>query len=272
MCELASKSQLEGIRDAYADGDEYGDVDTRYGQKDLGVLLGGNGPGEDETRRNLTGKRNVQYDNPGPSGTGFSKEGWLRTAVELTTLPGTPKVDLFVTHLQPVQKDGIQYGAKDAKQRAKLSQMQNFARAVEERIEEKPHRPTIVMGDFNIHSRGGGYDGVGDAEYLSNLLQQMQALGMEDVWLTFGGPGGDSGCNRQPDRTCHPFEPDGGSYGGYYRGNRLDYVFVEKPKPTHDVRIDVSRVRTVEWPDSRWEDGLSDHTGVAFEMLTSPAP
>jgi endonuclease/exonuclease/phosphatase family metal-dependent hydrolase len=149
------------------------------------------------------------------------------------------------------------------------------ADAVERRIDEKPHRPTIAMGDFNIHSQNGGYgDGVDNAQYFSNFMQQMQARGMQDVWLTYGGPGPENtDCNVQPDeRTCDPFvSKPGQSYGDYYRGNRLDYVFVEKPRPEHDIHVDVSRVTNVIWQDWRYgTPSLSDHPGVAFDIVTSP--
>jgi len=271
MCELPAEKQLDRVRDAYAGEGVYSDVDTRYGNKDLGVLLGGQGSDEDETQRNLaSGKRNRQYEDAGPAGTGLSKEGWLRVTVDLPGLLGDPKFDLFVTHLQSVFG-----GRKDRKQQTKISQMRDFADAVERRIDEKPHRPTIAMGDFNIHSQNGGYgDGVDNAQYFSNFMQQMQARGMQDVWLTYGGPGPENtDCNVQPDeRTCDPFvSKPGQSYGDYYRGNRLDYVFVEKPRPEHDIHVDVSRVTNVIWQDWRYgTPSLSDHPGVAFDIVTSP--
>ncbi|WP_123533820.1 hypothetical protein [Halosimplex salinum] len=275
MTELPKEGHLDDVRNAYTGEGSYEDVDTRYAGKDLGVLVGGRGDGESETERDITGKNASRYDETGPFLSGTSKEGWLRATIELPSLPNDPKIDLFVTHLQPVMG-----GRKDKKQSVKITQMRNFADAIERRQAElrsdddkEPH-PIVAMGDFNVKSQAGGYsDNVRNAQYLSNFLQQMHARGMQDVWLTRGGPGGESGCNRTGGGVrCDPFQPGAGeSYESYYRGNRLDYVFVEKPKPDHSIHVDVSRAQTVVWSGSPLGDALSDHTGLAFDIVTSPA-
>jgi endonuclease/exonuclease/phosphatase family metal-dependent hydrolase len=279
MCEVSVEKQLDGVENAYADS--YADVDTRHGQPDLGVMVGGRDPTATETHRNITDEQHSQYENRGPGGTFLRGEGFLRTTIEIPTLPGNPELDILVTHLQGVKSD---QGRKDKKQSVKIQQMRHFADAVGNHVENREHRPTIVMGDFNIHSQGHAYgdsdddygNTVDDGQYFSNLMQQMRARGLQDVWLSYGGPGkASTDCNLQDDGyTCDPFTPKNGeSYESYYQSNRIDYVFVEKPRPDHDVHIDVSRVRTVAWRDYDGHSdhpNLADHPGLMFDIVTSP--
>lgn len=263
VCEVPAENLLGELRKGYARS--YEDVDSRH-HADLGVVVGGQRGGEDTLTRNVTWKEAKKYDRAGPGGTKASKEGWMRTVIEVASLPGNPKFEVFVTHLQ------AQWGAWiDRAQQTKLSQMRELRDEIAERNDEKPNQPKIVMGDFNIHSQNGGYDGVPNAQYFGNFMQQMRSVGMQDVWLTYGGPGpANSDCNLRADNSCDPFVPkDGESRQNYYRGNRLDYVFVEKPRPEHDVHVDVSRATNVTWTSEEY-DHSPDHVGVAFDVVTSP--
>jgi hypothetical protein len=67
-----------------------------------------------------------------------------------------------------------------------------------------------------------------------------------------------------------------------YQQNRLDYVFIEKPKPAHDVTVDVSRMWRVPFsldcpgidddvgPYKSGENRLIDHAGLGMELLVTP--
>lgn len=265
MCEVPSKTLLNHVKQGY--DSDYPDNERKWAPKDLGVLVGQRRNGESTVQRKISWKEANRYEESGPAGAGLSKEGWLRTVIQVTTLPGDPKFEVFVTHLQ-----GVFGGRKDRKQQVKISQMRELRDEIKERNEEKPHQPKIVMGDFNIHSRDGGYgDGVRNAQYFSNFMQQMHSVGMQDVWLTYGGPGPDNKKHKpQSDGySLDPFQPVNSSY---YRGNRLDYVFVEKPRSVHDIHIDISRAKNVTWPSPEYNvDYLSDHIGVVFDIITSPS-
>lgn len=266
MCEIPNNNMLKRVRKKYAPN--YADVDSRFAKKDLGVLVGVSRDGG-TPERNITWKEDGQYSNAGPGGSGTSKEGWLRTVIEVPTLPDSPKFEVFVTHIQ-----GALNVSPDRKQHAKLDQIDELVEEIAERNDEKSHQPKIVMGDFNVQSKGrgkgfGGGSDVRKGQYFGYFMKKMRSVGMQDVWLTYGGPGpNNKDCTHGNDgHTCDPFEPEN---GGYYRGNRLDYVFVEKPRPDHELHIDVSRAKNVSWPSSK-HDWLSDHVGVTFDIITSPS-
>lgn len=285
MCELNSDDLLTRVKRGYDAW--YPDTDRQWEKKDLGVLVGKRSDDDASVQRNVVHTEGKQFDNGGPAVAGTSKEGWMRAVVEVPPLPGNPKFEVFVTHLQPVFESAGTVGSanEDAKLAAKISQMRELRDEIAERNDEKPSQPKIVMGDFNIQSASRGSllqddSGVRNGQYFSNFMQQMDSVGMQDAWLTHGGPGpANSDCTFQSDYVCDPFDPTpnrgdanttDGQRRSYYQGNRLDYVFVEKPKPDHDLHLDVSRVKNVVFDDSRFGQ-LSDHVGVAFDLLTSPA-
>ena len=174
---------------------------------------------------------------------------------------------MFVTHLQ-----GISGSAEDRQQQAKLSQLRTLADEIRERNREKPEQPKLLLGDFNVHSAGRGLSddsGVERGEYFSDFMYQMHDVGMQEAWLTYGGPGPDnSDCPITDDEwTCDSFEPH---EQGYYQGNRLDHAFVEVPRPEHRLHLDVSRVEMFSARHPEYGK-LSDHPGIRFDMLTSPA-
>lgn len=68
---------------------------------------------------------------------------------------------------------------------------------------------------------------------------------------------------------------------------RLNYVFVEKPKPRHDVTVDIARMWRMPFStdcpfhdlteadaevcdDCAGEGRLVDHAGIGFELLVTP--
>ncbi len=274
MCELYSDKLLTRVKRGY--DAFYPATDAEYGKqslRDLGVLVGRREDDESRVSRRITHTESEAFDDAGPAVTSANREGWQRVVVEVPPLSGAPKFEVFVTHLQGVS--GLSGGKKrneDAKQRTKIAQLRELADEIAERNREKPRQPKILLGDFNVHSRGRGLhedSGVEKGEYFSNFMHQMHAVGMQEAWLTYGGPGPDnSDCPHQDDEeTCHPFQP---RTAGYYQGNRLDYVFLEKPRPEHELRLDVSRLKMYAFDDHRWGK-LSDHPGIGFELLTSPA-
>jgi len=119
---------------------------------------------------------------------------------------------------------------------------------------------------------------------------------MQDAWLTHGGPAGGTKTTPYNDYDPHPsgqgpcrcrdFDPS--TFGG----DRLDYVFVEKPKSDHTINVDITRMWRVpftagcEWTSARIDDDhfnyggsewagerlFSDHLGIGFELFASPAP
>lgn len=269
MCEVPREKLIKKhIQPGY--GESYNDIDRRWAKKDLGVLVGGRRQSDNITVRNIVDMDSNQFlISGGSSGTIVSREGWLRVVIEVPTLPGNPKFEIFITHLQPVRKDHYE----DQKQSAKIAQMVKLREEIEERIDEKPEWPKIVMGDFNIHSSGrgkafGADSGIEKGEYFSNFMYQMYSVGMQNIWLTYGGPGEPNNeCeNKENNYLCNPFLPNEEKY---YQGNYIDYAFIEKPQPEHELQIDITRTKATGWP-KKGGGYLTDHPGIAFDILTSP--
>jgi endonuclease/exonuclease/phosphatase family metal-dependent hydrolase len=270
VCELYGKGRLKRMRKGYETS--YSGVDRKYFRPEHCVMVGY----EDESpaaRRIVHSESSgdvFQHAGPGLSAEPvWGRESWLRAVIEVPPLRGNPKFEVYLTHLQPVP-GGL---SKDKRQQAKINQMRELAGVIRTRNEndQVKSRPKIVLGDFNIHSSGrpgsmGRDSGLEKGEYFSNLMHQMHSVGMQDVWLTYGGPGN---CSDDPDGyLCSPFP----SKEGDYRGGRLDYIFLKKPRPYHELHIDVSRTKLVKWPKSG-SDFPPDaaHKGIAFDILTSPA-
>jgi endonuclease/exonuclease/phosphatase family metal-dependent hydrolase len=273
MCELPSKNLLKHVRQGY--DESHPDTDQEWAPKDLGVLIGRRSEEENAIKRNITHAESKQFENTGPFLTGPSKEGWLRVVIEVPPITGSPKFEVFVTHFQPVTAGNV-----DAKLQTKIDQMRELANEIQERNREKPQHPKILLGDLNIHSggRGKGFSsdefidddsGVAKGQYFSNLMQQMHSVGMQDAWLTYGGPGpANKECSKIDGYLCDPFNPENKDY---FCSSRIDYAFIEEPRPDHALQIDVSRTKMTGWEKSSGSGYLSDHIGIAFDILTSPA-
>jgi hypothetical protein len=273
LCEVYNDDLLDEMEEAY--GRRYPSTDRDYGYPqlhDLGVLIGERHLEESGVRRVLGDGDSAAFEASGPTaGTAVNFEGWQHVPIRVPELPGEPAFELVVTHLQAVIKGAGPDTNEDAKQHAKLEQLEELKERIESLQDRHGERPVVLMGDFNIHSRGrggqyGDDSGVRGGQYYTNFMDEMGWLGLEEAWLTYGGPNAD--CEREADGyTCDSFTP---RTEGYYRGDRLDYVFIERPRERHDLHLDVDRMRSVEFHDDEF-GALSDHHGLGFELLTSPA-
>lgn len=277
LCEVYDDILLEAMEDAY--GKRYDSTDREYGFPtlyDLGVLLGEQHASESRVRRRLGDGNSDRFQATGPiGGASVNIEGYQRVPVHVPELPGTPAFELWVTHFQGAGS-GLEIDDKgeDAKQHAKLDQLDELTTLIEE-FQSGPNndRPIVLMGDFNVHSKGSGgqFDGgsgVEGGQYYSDFMHAMQSVGMQEAWLTHGSLGGN--CRRDEGSPyCRSFVKT--NERAYYNGNRLDYVFVERPRERHGIHLDLSRLKTLEFPKENGGEPLSDHLGFGFELLTSPA-
>ncbi len=277
LCEVYDDFLLEDMEESYRQ--RYDSTDRKYGFStlyDLGVLLGEGHASESRVRRRLGESTSDRFEATGPvGGDSLNIEGYQHVPVHVPELSGTPAFELWVTHFQGAGSGlpGDNSG-EDAKQDAKLDQLDELTTLIEA-FQSGPnnHRPIVLMGDFNVHSNGSGGQfeggsGVEQGEYYPLFMHEMRSVGMQNAWLTHGGP--NAGCAPESDGyTCESFAPENRNENAYYRGSWLDYVFVERPRQRHDLHLDVSRMRSVEFR----VDGetLSDHDGIGFELLTSPA-
>lgn len=186
-----------------------------------------------------------------------ANKGWLY--VEIDVGPGN--LDVFLTHANS-QQDRDTTAIVDDHFYVRAQNIQTVLDAVATHAD--PANVTVVCGDLNVHGADDQYDW---------LLRAMEAEGLHDAYLTRGGVetstsyyddaltassgvGHSEGCSayagnchRYRDR-CHcddyrTADPNANTRGGkYVQGNeRLDYVFVEEPRSSHTIDLDVLRMR-----------------------------
>lgn len=240
-------------------------------------------------------------------------KGW--SYLELDLGVGGGNVDLFHTHMQ----SGNNPEERNGQLSALLSAVDNHSR---------PENVTIVGGDLNYDH---GEWRLKSRPNYQRLLSGMGQRGLQEVWLTHGGiesttagyDGSDDpselsfcdGVDSDPECGCGDYvERDGTGgtattraekyrnctrddhdCGGGY--SKLDYVFVEKPKPSHRLNVDIRRVRRRIFPrkgpcsvetgghDTSWSgeqvgpatgtyhgeyNYLSDHMGIELRTVVSP--
>lgn len=184
--------------------------------------------------------------------------------------------DYFFTHLFP--------GNPDANNDVRKDQLDELVSAIEERNAEKGEWPTVVAGDMNLHSS--------KPDEYRPLTRKLGSVGLQDLRLTRGGPWMDTltDLSQWNLKSPSPGDEPGNGVGACYADDfwepgdpdqRLDYVFVSRPKPEHDTRLDIRRVWRVPLHHScrgNPADGsdttekrsrLTDHVGLGFEILTS---
>lgn len=204
-------------------------------------------------------------------------------------VPGDAGFDLFLTHLSADQDPPI--GSR-AKKRGE--QLEELASAIAGRQDDRPGWPKIVVGDLNVHA-DSDFEHFERADY-RELLEDMNEIGLQDAWLTHGGPVGrtirprsHAAADGRFDGHCHrdDFELSQLASDGRDPG-RLDYVFVERLRSRHEVTVDLSRIwriattRSCQGLHSLAEPGafsvsrenqantLTDHAGLGFELLVAP--
>ncbi len=234
-------------------------------------------------------------------------KGWSYLEVDLGV--GTGNVDLFHTHMQA----GAEPGARNGQLSELLSAVERHSR---------PENVTVVGGDMNYDHRDWKLKGQPNYE---RLLSAMGEADLQEVWLTHGGIESTTGnidvtadpaalpfCEGAggPDCGCRDYlvdDPSGATRGEKYRNctggdcdtnnTKLDYVFVERPKPAHRIDLDLRRVRRRVFPrtgdcsiptgghDSSWSgeevgpgwdthhgehNYLGDHLGIELRTVVSP--
>jgi len=197
-------------------------------------------------------------------------------------------------------------------QKRKIEQLEDLVASVEYRQNFRGDLPKIVVGDLNFGSDDDyGTTNISDIDH---LIRNFRGIDLQDAWMTHGGPAGgtigndvvgpDGDCKAGPDGKCPAYVEEGTYPGGtevpramcysqeffpestdeeVYRQNRLDYVFVEEPKPHHAVSLDISRmwrlpfalscpgVSGSPYKEGKEDERLVDHAGIGFELLVTPS-
>lgn len=178
----------------------------------------------------------------------FADKGWQYTEIDLGR---EGNLDFFVTHLNHAQGGPGFRGARE-------DQIDDLLDAVDKH--SKDENVTIVGGDFNVKGTRNEYD---------EMIEAMdERADLQDVWLTRGGkiartsyfdeerfwplfydlPPGlwDYKCYHE-DCYCDPYI-DISHEHRFKRNERLDYLFVEAPKESHKITVDIKRARRKLFP------------------------
>lgn len=168
-------------------------------------------------------------------------------------------------------------GTREENRRTQVQELTEFVRQLWN-DEDLARYPTVIVGDFNVEAW--------TPEYWETIQPLLDELEMYDAWRSTYGrkPGPTSIDEDDPMNTCEPWDrfdetrPTTCHRGVSYNGRRIDYAFVELPKPRHRCKItDVSISRLPFWrkrtrPDefyydrSRGPNYLSDHLGLELNV------
>jgi len=282
VCEAFDADEREAVEDGFDDeaearvGPEGGCLDVSSGLYTL--LLD---DGSDETTRFVSSDETV-YSEDGQEvrdADALSRKGVLHTEVDV----GPGNIDLFSTHLLAGGGLGfietlLGWLSPDVPEREQReAQVGELTEFVKERTKEE--NITVVAGDFNIDAS--------NKEYESTIGGMMEELDLYDGWLRHGGGGPGATDTAGMTAGCDIDEDGGESYrcvgDDRGRGDRIDYIFVEEPKPSHSFELDVSSMeRATFWRgkgnQERFYAGgnrqepnyLSDHMALELHFDTAP--
>lgn len=206
---------------------------------------------------------------------GTNKEGFQRIEIELPRerFGNGVGFEIITTHLDSYDGGSDSY--------LRLKQLEHLTDIIKDIQKNDRSWPVILMGDLNIYSTRTGTDfsdndaaASGDvyANYKS-LLDLMSGVDMQDAWQTYGGPGRRTLDGKCEDHIC----PDGAicHCADFHTmgGARIDYVFIEKPKSSHPVHLDLSRMWRTGW---QWGDPcytqeqVDKYKDLAAEEVSNP--
>lgn len=276
-----------GKTDVYAEGDLDSQITLTYGPNRPGSQPLNDSSGLHSIVGHRDGDRAIRRTNRTVYDTGTVQS--IQQSYQRLSI-GTPNggFEVFCTHLAS--------GPNDVPRKKRKQQLDELTDAISDRQDDLGEWPKVAVGDFNVHAdRDFGDDAKLDYE---GMLDAMGDVDMQEAWLTYGGPVGKSG---HP--ACRPDSDDEGRFSPHCHcddyelsrlrevgrdGGRIDFAFVEKPKPGHSVTLDVSRIWRIATTGScgglrslasgnpfavsrdRYQGALTDHAGLGFALLTSP--
>lgn len=194
----------------------------------------------------------------------YANKGVLLTEIDLG-ISSHGNIEIYSTHLF---NGGISNTPPDRerlpRQRKQLNELVQFMKTT-----HNSSNVAIIVGDFNIPEYSAGYN---------DLIQLMQQIDMVDLWKKRNGESGytsdllnKSGiCSIDRDeRYCNDL-----TYNDH--SNRIDYIFVERPKRTHCIMVDFTRPRRRPFPrmpgTSEYNSikFMSDHVGIETTLVVNP--
>jgi endonuclease/exonuclease/phosphatase family metal-dependent hydrolase len=206
-------------------------------------------------------------------------DAWVNKGVLLAEIDlGLPrgKLEVYSTHLLA----GTGIPSNEERLKIQLKQVDELVDFVTQAHHSE--NVMIIVGDFNINAQEASeftIDGVPGTP-LSHLSRKLNAIDMQDIWALRNGTLGltanlqvDSGICI-PDRTDQRYCDDSAKHQA--SGARVDYIFVERQKPTHAFVADFTRPRRVRFERPANAPGrskiafMSDHLGLDITIFATP--
>ena len=213
--------------------------------------------------------------------------------VEVDVLPGAGRLEVYSTHL--IYGTGLVGGqtAQDPvrRHRLRMAQVDELVAFVQ-RVHD-PANVVAIVGDCNVPAVAPAYPDGPTAQH-DDLLERLAPLGMRDLWSESGVGAGDTCGNAldpfadqidlvEPDALVdRPDEaaatalaaagPDPEIAAERYR---IDYLFLQRPREEHTLRLTPSAPRRFAFPRGVTAPArdrlprLSDHLAVAVELTPS---
>lgn len=255
------------------------DAEGELAGSGLLTLALGRALAEPETRYTFSTKGDPLRDSDA-----WSNKGVLRTVIDV----GLGRLEIYSTHLMAGGDfDIYKYvglvipdvnPSVFTAQRAQLAELRDFYRST-----HNPRNVALIVGDFNLSA-------LDEREY-GAVIDSMHELNMLDVWPyhrhrnppttadATAVPRGDTSASNDGNsssevgRIC-----DLDSAARYCvdtsqpeKTSRIDYIFVENPRPEHTFTLDVRRVLRRPFPRTAGsEKWLSDHLGLDTVLIVSP--
>lgn len=190
---------------------------------------------------------------------------------------------------------------------AQVDELKSFIRATHD-----PRNVAIIAGDFNIEAISSTYKKIVEKLFASDFKSLFpgfigRQIQFDDWWglkifrnifpkgeedsefQTQGHTNRDDDTTNTFDTICKIFPPDltkpnSGSLNDYYcdesksynenaTGERIDFIFIERPTELHSFMLDISRVRRRAFKRSdppSPQPFLSDHLGLEITLFVSP--
>lgn len=229
LCEVFDGDDGKRIKKGLNDSD--GKWSQAFGPDSSGIHVSGGLHGliKEQGHRRLKSYHNTEFKDGGEGADEFSNKGWLLMEVDLG--PGT--LDIYLTHTDA--------GTDSGDLKSRVRQVNELTDAIKQRQIDYPEHITMAVGDFNMYSS--------KLEYPRLVDHMWSSCSMRDVWLTRGGKAGATHAfptkctiSGPPDCACDDYN------SGDYGGDRLDYIFIQEPKPEHTMNLDMSRVKRKPFP------------------------
>jgi hypothetical protein len=196
---------------------------------------------------------------------------WASKGILLSRIDvGVGTIDLYSTHLYSgdglldFPELGLGKLSENEKGRYRNAQLDEFVEFF-----RKTHitsNVAIFCGDFNIVAEN------------RDLISKMNSINLEDCAIRYGDTGGthggeDKGADRFAGICDLPVSSPYCPYtGGVRGGERIDYIFIEKPSSSHTFNLDVSFLYRRPFPRSNPTENqyfLSDHIGLEVTLFVS---